>query len=217
MKNRVLLIGLLILGLSLFPVFYNILVIRSRIYYFIHYDVNLPNDEEIITNIENFNYTAYLNDYIETHERFKSYVDKDLILFLKCQIKNDTGFHWVMSYEHHLHYYFLAENHSELYLTYNNDTIFTVKDKDNNSLNLIERYPWAHIAWYLNFTLIPYVYTENSTLLLEDIILVKIDLDYGYLCGNLCAFSYHIFQYLILNESLDVLLIVIPEPLTSVA
>jgi hypothetical protein len=209
-KNRAFLIGLLIVGMILFPVFYNAIIIRPRIYYRIKYNVELSNKEELINKVENFNYTAYLNNYFELYEVYKRYIDIDFVNFLKSRIENDTYLHWELNYRHYLNYNFRAENHSELYLTYNNNSILDVKDYDNSSLILVEHYGWDEVAWYLNFTQIPFVYSENSTIMLEDMIFVKMRIDYGYYCGSLCGLWYFIDQYLLLDQNLDILLIFIP-------
>jgi len=211
MTSRVILLGLLIVGITLFPMFYNVIVIQARIYYILDYDVRLSNEEVLINKVEGFNYTTYLHNYFDLYGEYKSYIDKDFVLYLKSRIENDTSFHWELGYAHNLRYYVLAENHSKLYLTYNNNTIYNVKDQDNNSLILSERYSWDDVAWYLNFTQIPYVYGANSTLLLEDIIFIKMELHYGYFCGSLCGLWYSIEQYLVLSQSLEALLIFIPH------
>ena len=214
MKRRWILIGIFVMGIILIPVLYNVIVIRSRIYYIIDYNVNLSSREEIIHKVENFNYPAYLSynyfyNNLELVEGFKSYVDRDLILFLKSRIESDTGFKWWPSYKHYFSYSFVAEIHSTLYLMYNNNTIFSVKDHFNDSLILVEDYVWSEIAWYLNFIQIPYVYDDNSTVILSDCIFVEISLEYEWLCGYICETSYSLKQYLVLSENLDVVLIFI--------
>jgi len=212
MKIRFLLISLLVLGLIFFPIFLNLTIIKSRIYYFIDYDVQGSNREEIITKVETLNYPVYLNNYFEGYEEYKSYIDTDFVQHLKNRIENDTKFHWEMFYRHYLRYDFIAENHSKLHLSYNNNTIFNVKNQNNQTLLSVENYYWNRVAWYLNFTQLSYVYKDNSTILLSNVIFIEIHLDYGYYCGNLCGLWYNIDQYLILNPNLDSLMIFIPHP-----
>lgn len=209
MKNRLILIGLLIVGIIIFPILNNLIVIRSRIYCIINYDVQGSDREEIINRIELLNYSSYLNNYFDGE--YKSYADRDFVVYLKNRIENDIKFHWELFYEHYLRYYFLAENHSELYLTYNNNTIFSVKEQNNFSLFSLENYYWNEFAWYLNFTQLPYVYGDNFTILLSNAIFIEIHLDYGYYCGNLCGLWYSIDQYIVLTINLDVLMIFIPH------
>jgi len=210
MKTRLLLISLLVLGLIFFPVILNLTVIKSRIYYFIDYDVQGSNREEIITKVETLNYPVYLNNYIERDDEFKSFIDADFIRYLKDRIENDTKFHWEMFYGHYLRYFFIAENHSKLYLSYSNNTIFNVKDQNNQSMLSVENYFWADIAWYLNFTQLSYVYSDNTTILLSNVIFVEMYLEYGYHCGNVCGLGYSIDQYIVLSPNLDALMIFIP-------
>ena len=217
MKTRLLLISLLALGLIFFPVILNLTLIKSRIYYLIDYDVQGSNREEIISKVETLNYTVFLNNNIEQDDEFKRFIDADFVQYLKGRIENDTKFHWEISYGHYLRYFFIAENHSEVYLTYNNNTIFGVKDQNNQSLISAETYFWTEIAWYLNFTQLPYVYGDNFTILLSNAIFIEIRLSYGYSCGSLCGLGYSIDQYLVLSTNLEVLMIFIPYRDVSVA
>jgi len=217
MKHReilrcILVVSILVAGIIIFAVLYNVIVIRSRIFYEIDYNINLSNREEIIHKVENLNYPAYLNNYpypYYYHADINSYVDRDLIDFLKSRIENDSGFKWSLSYQHYLRYFFLGENHSKLYLTYSNNTIFSLKDKNNQSLFLREDNIWLGFYWYLDFTQIPYVYGDNSTLVLSELIFVKINLEYEWNCGYVCLHQYSFEQYLLLSKNLDVILIFI--------
>lgn len=211
MKKRILLISLLVVGITLFPIFYNSIIIKQRIYYVIEYDVQGANKENVINKVEFFDYPSNLSNYNEGDNNYKSYVDAEFVGYLKSRIENDTTFKWDPLYEHYLNYFFIAENHSKLYLTYNNNTIFGLKDQNNRSLLLVENYDWDDIAWYLNFSYLPYVYSTNSTILLSNAIFIEINLDYGYYCGNLCGLWYTINQYLVLSNTLDVLMIFIPH------
>jgi len=210
MKTRLILISLFVLGIIFTPVIFNLTVIKSRIYYIIEYDVQGSNSEKIITKVETLNYTVYLNNYSERDDEFKSFIDADFVRYLKGRIENDTKFQWIMFYEHYLRYVFIADNHPKLYLTYNNNTIFNVKDQNNQSLLSVENYFWTDIAWYLNFTQLSYVYSDNTTILLSNVIFVEINLEYGYYCGSLCGLWYSIDQYLVLSPNLDALMIFIP-------
>ena len=211
MKRRSILITFIV-GIILFPLWYNVIVIRARIYYTIDYDVNLSNREEIINKIENLDYSAYFSSYYDDNYYMygiKSYVDSDLTFLLKNRIQNDNGFKILIwpFYMHFLGYSFLAENHSKLYLTYNNFSINSVKDQYNQSLFLREDYYFLDYSWYLNFTQIPYVHGDSSTFVLSDFIFVEINLEYRWHCGYLCEHSHSFEQYLVLSENLDVVLI----------
>ncbi|MEJ2295938.1 MAG: hypothetical protein P8Y23_14370 [Candidatus Lokiarchaeota archaeon] len=211
MKYRLILLGFLIIGIIVFPVVYNFTVIKSRIYSVINYYVEGENSEEIINKVELFNYTGYLINYFEGDPDYKSYIDRDFVMDLQNRIISDTNFHWELLYSHSLEYSFIASNYSKLYLTYNNDTIFSVKDQNNNSLLSIENYPlWQEFTFYLNFTQLGYVYMNNSTILLNNTYFIELYLDYSYYCGSLCGLWYSIQQFLVVNMMFDVLMIFIP-------
>ncbi len=74
----------------------------------------------------------------------------------------------------------------------------------------VENYFWTDNAWYLNFTQLSYVYSDNTTILLSNVIFIEMYLDYGYHCGSLCGLWYSIDQYLVLSPNLDALMIFIP-------
>ncbi|MFX1502367.1 MAG: hypothetical protein ACFFDH_15510 [Promethearchaeota archaeon] len=209
MKRKRVLIIIFIVCIVLIPIFYNLIVVRSRIYYKIEYNVNLSVREEIIQKIEHFNYTAYLNYYDNSYSNtnLKSYIDADLKQYLKNRIKNDLGFPFSRSSTHNLRYSFLTVNQSTFYLRYNNNRIFSIKDQNNQSFSLRGNFGWDGSSWYLNFTQIPYVNDYDSTLMLKDFILVKINLDYRWMCGYLCDHEYSIEQYMVLDENLDIVLI----------
>ncbi|MFX1593030.1 MAG: hypothetical protein ACFFCL_10080 [Promethearchaeota archaeon] len=204
-------VSLLIVGITVSPVLYSVIVIRPRIYYKIEYNVNLSNREEIIYKVENLNYIAYLHnfDYDYQSSGISSYVDRNLIHFLKSRIENDGGFTLWPYYRHYLHYIFLGKNHSKLYLIYNNNTIFSLKDKNNQSLLLKGDKYWEGFTWYLNFTQIPYVYGDISTMVLSELIFVEINVEYEWNCGYVCFHEYLYKQYLLLSKNLDVILILI--------
>lgn len=205
------LVILFVIGLMLYPVLYYVIVIRPRIYYRIDYNINLTNEEKIIEKVENFDYSTFLNYDIPPDPFFgiKGFVDADLIRFLKSRIEDDTGLRRWPWYEHTLRYSFLVENHSQLYLTYNNNKIFSIKDQNNQSFSMRENFGWDGSAWYLNFTQIPYVYDYSSTVMLNDFILVEINLDYLWQCGYVCCHEHSFEQYLVLNENLDIIVIFI--------
>ncbi|MFX1500342.1 MAG: hypothetical protein ACFFDH_05175 [Promethearchaeota archaeon] len=192
----------------IYPLLYYVIIIKPKIYYSINYNINLSNREEIINNVENLDYTAYLNNY-ETdysYEEIYGYVDKDLINLLKERIISDTGFHLFPSYQHYLRYSFLGENISKLYLTYNSNTILSLKNQNNQFLYLREGNTWWSFGWYLNPTYIPHVQSDNSTLELSELIFIAIDVDYEAGTSGF-PHEYYYDQYLLLSKTLDVILI----------
>lgn len=193
------------------PLLYNVIVVRPKIYYRIEYDIIVSNREEIIDRVENLNYPAYLNDdyYSDLYEGITSFVDRDLIDFLKSRIESDIRFRLSPFYQHNLHYSFLGEHHSKLFLTYNDNRIFSIKDDNNRSLFVRQDNIWPESNWYLNFPQIPHVYEETSTLMLNDTIFVKMKVDYLWVCGYICLHDHSYEQYLLLDENLDIMLIFI--------
>ena len=211
-KRKSFLIGIFIVVIILIPLLSNFMYIRSRIYSIIDYNVDLSNREEIINKVENFNYEEYLNSYSNNYyidDDITSYVDIDLIRFLKNQIENDIGLRIWPYYKHNLVYSFLAENYSKLYLSYSNLSIFSIKDQNNQSLFLREDNRWWEFSWYLNFAQIPYVQGDESTLVLSDFLFVRINVEYEWLCGFVCEHRHSFEQYLVLSKNLDVVLIFI--------
>jgi hypothetical protein len=193
-------VSIIIVGIITIPVLYNA-YIRSIIYYIIEYDIDLSNREEIINKVENLNYTAYLNQsynsYIPTR---KTCVDNDLINLLKSIIENYTGSNPI-----NFHYSFSGENYSKLYLTYSNNTIFSLKDQNNQTL-FLKKARWKACR-YLNFTQIPHVFNDTSTTALSELIFIKIILEKREFCGLACYVNYDFEQYLLLSKNLDVILI----------
>jgi hypothetical protein len=202
-----LLVSIAMIGAIFVPILY-ITAVRSRVNYVIDYDVNMFPRREIIDKVENCNYSAYLTNYdtLPIYYGINSYIDKDLLLYLKNRVEDDKG----IPNKHTLRYYFRAEPHSLLYLTYSNTKIYSVNDQDNNWLILNEYDQWPGEAWYLNFTRIPYVYEDGyTTFVLNDCIFVKITLEYEWRSWYVGAIFLSLEQYVILNTSLDVLLILI--------
>ncbi len=200
------------MGLILTPIVNNLIVINFRIYYVIDYDIRAQDSEVVKSRVELFNYSSYLSDIPWVHPLYKSYIDADYVEYLKNTIEDDFDFHWEIGYEHYLRYSFTANNRSILHLTYNNNTIFSVVDQANTTLLSFEDYFWADVAWYLNFTYLSYIFDYNSTVLLNNAIFIRLDLEYGYYCGNLCGLWHSIEQYLVLSSILDVLMIFIYSP-----
>ena len=219
MKKKILIILLsfLALGIILSPIVNNLIVINFRIYSIIDYDIEAQDREEIISRVETFNYSSYLSHIPWIHDLYKSYIDGDYVMYLKNTIERDNGFHWALGYEHYLRYSFTASNRSSLYLTYNNNTIFGVSDQANTTLLSIDDYFWDYVALYLNFTCLSYVYSNNSTVLLKNTIFIHLKLEYGYFCGSLCGLWHDINQYLVLSNSLDVIVVFIYSLFPSVS
>ncbi|MFX1239805.1 MAG: hypothetical protein ACFFA7_01005 [Promethearchaeota archaeon] len=194
-------VSMIIVGIVTIPILYNA-YISSRIYYIIDYNINLPNREEIIDKVETFNYSACLY-YSSTYLYEQPFVDRVLIVSMKNSIENDPGY-WYWS--HYLRYYFFGENCSKLYLTYDDNTILSLKDQNNHPLLLGDYIgDYYYTTDYLNFSQIPYIPDGISTFELNESIFVEINLEYRWGMGSYSRYQ----QYLVLNMNLDIILIYI--------
>jgi hypothetical protein len=206
MKHRkpvlIFIVSMVIFFIFTIPIIHNS-HIRDVIYYLIEYDIDLSNREEIIDKVETFNYSAYLNysSYaILLDHDYKSYIDRDFIDFLKAKIDNYNE-----SNPHNLHYSFLGENHSEVYLTYNDNTIFGLQDQNNQTLFSKRWRPTQRL--YLNFTQIPFVGGNISRLKLNNLIYIEINVKYVLESHYGILDEYECEQYLLLDKNLDIVLI----------
>lgn len=210
-KNKLRLI--IIASILVIPLVYNLIVIRPKIYYEIEYDITLPNREAIINGVENLNYPNYLssNCYYDSglYEGITCYVDRNLVDFLKNRIEDDIWPRWMPWYQHNLCYSFLGENHTRLNLTYNNNWIYSLKDYNNQSL-ISSQFYWQDYDLYLNYAKIPNVGSAKSSLVLNDLIFVKMSVEYVWVGDRPLWYHTHSFeQYILLDLSLDVLLILV--------
>lgn len=210
-KNKLRLI--IIASFLVIPVVYNLIVIRPKIYYEIEYDITLSNREAIINRVENLNYPNYLSSNCHydsgLYEGITCYVDRNLVDFFKNRIEDDIWLHWVPWYQHNLCYSFLGENHTRLNLTYKDNWIYSLKDYKNQSL-ISGQFSWLDYDLYLNFAKIPNVGSAKSSLVLNDLIFVKMSVEYVWVCDHYLCYHDHSFeQYILLDLSLDVLLILV--------
>jgi len=175
------------------------------------YDINLSNRGELIYRVENLDYSAYLNNdyYDDWYEGITSYVDRDLIDFLKNRIDKDIGFRLSPFYQHNLLYSFLGEYYSNLNLTYKDNYIYNIKEENNQSLLLSQTAFWSEFKLYLNFHLIPHVSDDVFSLMLNNLFFVRMKVDYKWVYGYLGYHDHSYEQYLLLDENLTILLIFI--------
>ncbi|MCJ7651804.1 MAG: hypothetical protein MUP85_24645 [Candidatus Lokiarchaeota archaeon] len=227
-----------VLSISIILIINNFIVI-SRIYYRVYYEVNLPNSDEIIDKTENFDYLKYLkmhDPYGNTQNLSKfniNYIDREFIDFLKGKINRDNKeFHLNPFLSHNFIYIFNATAESKLYFSYNNNTIFNATYENQNAIFIVDfddpigiftpngdSPTWFHSigSWYINFTQVPYVANQSSTILLNNTILVKMNLIYDYLYGNVGGESYCLKQNVIFNSNLQVIFIYAPATQVIVA
>lgn len=191
--NVVIIVSILSILITSFLLYNYHFIIRLHIYYTLEYDVNVSEESELINKVEQLNYSKYLN--CSEIGMTKCYVDLN---YYKNRINGDTSFHINPNYYHYFKYLFKADNYSEMYLTYNNNSLFSIPVYEN--------------VLYLNFSIIPYVYNESATLLLKDIIIVKLDFTYTY-SGKEFTYptGFIMDQYVILEKDLDVILICISD------
>jgi len=220
------LIIIIIIGIIVtFLLIINNFIILTRIYYKINYEANIQNSESIIEKGELFEYQKYCkyrDDWWgEVHNVSNSdyyyHIDRDLIESLKLKVEDDKEkFHFWPFYSHKLYYSLEATNESLIYLTYNNNSIIKAEYAnhteifaawsdyyENNSLFWVGN-------WYLNFTHIPFASNMSSTIILNDIILVKMNLYYDYVYGNVGAETLRIEQFLCFNSNLQTMFVYFP-------
>lgn len=187
-------------------------LIKPNIYYQIEYTVNVSNENELIDEVELFNYSHFLdcsNDYY-TCEIKKCFIDRESINCFKKKINHDIGFHFDPNYHHYFKYYFKANQYNDIYITYNNNTLFNCTYYNNTQIFTI-----ITEIWYLNFSIIPYVFNNNDTILLSNLTIVEIDFYYAYKSDFQSLVFFQLKQYLFLDDDLRVILICIPLLITA--
>jgi hypothetical protein len=211
MKRRKIIIKILIiigiLGSLLLINFY--VIIRPNIYYRIEYTIENPYPQAIIDRVELFNYSKYLD--CTSRQGGKCYFDRDSLNYYKSRVDEDVGFHINPWYTHHFIYTFNAANHSGISLTYNNNTIFNCTYSNSTSVFYL---PSTNI-WYLNLSILTPVNNTSSTLLLSNITIVEILFFYIHYYFFTMGGSYTIYQYIFLDDSLEVILIYVSFIITA--
>lgn len=219
------LIIIFIIGLIItFSLIINNFIILTRIYYKINYEANIQNFESIIEKSELFEYQKYckyrdLSGEVHnvSNSDYYYHIDEDLLESLKLKVEDDKEkFHFWPFYSHKLFYSLEATNESLIHLTYNNNSIIRAEyanhteifaswsdHYENNSLFWVGN-------WYLNFTHIPFASNMSSNIILNDIILVKMNLYYDYVYGNLGAETLRIEQFLCFNSNLQTMFVYFP-------
>jgi hypothetical protein len=199
--------------------------------------VNLSNSEEIIEKVETFDYLKFAKMHSESGELYNlskfniNYIDREYIDFLKEKVNRESKkFHLWLGYHYYVYYTFNASEELKIYFSYNNNTIFNATYENQNPIFIVdfdnpafvyipnEPYWFSSIgSWYINFTQVPYVDSQSSTIQLNNNILVKMILYYDHLYGNVGGEFYQIEQYVILNSNLHVIFIYAPATQMVVA
>ena len=171
---------------------------------------------QVINRVENFNYKENVNnlgyeyDYNYYSDGFECYIDKNVLNFL---IEKIWSLEYRFTFKHYFKYYFTAKSYSQIKLTYNMDTIFSVMDQNDTSL-FSPNFRWymGSSVWYMNFGILPHVSGDNGTEILNQARFIEMHLEYRYTAFYLGYTTYDIDQYLILNAALEIIMILIPFP-----
>jgi len=230
MKRKLVYIPVIIIitGLILtFSLIINNSIILTRIYYKINYKGNMQNFESLIEKSEVFEYEKYCKyrdswgeGPINNSDYYYRYMDKDLIESLKLKIdKEKKKFHLYTGTQFNFIYSLEVTNESLIYLTYNNNNIIKAEYANHTEIFAVDRVwdyyynrytsNWAG-NWYLNFTQIPFVPTNSSTIALNDTFLVKMTLDYYYSCGFACSGDVRMEQFLCFNSNIQMIFVYFP-------
>ncbi|MFX1314027.1 MAG: hypothetical protein ACFFHD_15685 [Promethearchaeota archaeon] len=153
------------------------------------------------------------------------HIDKNLIESLKLQVEKDKKEFHIFPYQnfvgywHKLIYAFEIMNESLIYLTYNNNSIFKAEYANHTEIFFADSWyennslVWIG-NWYLNFTLIPFASDMSSTIILNDIFLVKMSLNYDFFYKRLffgtVSEILQFEQYLCFNSNLQILFVYFP-------
>ena len=192
------------------------MILNPFVFYIMDYDIQGSNSDQLINSVEDFDYNAHVNnlgysyDYYGYSDGFECYIDRNVLTFLKERIES-ISYRFVFS--HYFVYHFTAKSYSQIRLTYNMNTIFSVKDQNGTSL-FSPNFAWymGSSVWYLNFGRLPHVSGDNSTVILNDARFIEIHLKYRYTADNFGYITYDIDQYLVLSADLEILMILIPYP-----
>jgi len=227
MKRKLVYIPVIIIitGLIIaFSLIINNSIISTRIYYKINYKGNVQNFESIIEKSELFEYQKYCKyrDYSgEVHNvgdvDYLYHIDREFIESLKLQIEDDKKkFHFYPFFSHNFIYSVEVTNESLIYLTYNNNSIIKAEYANHTEIFAARSVHYNNNSlywvgnWYLNFTHIPFAPNSSSTIVLNDIFLVKMNLEYDYDCGIQCSGHLRIEQFLCFNSNFQTMLVYFP-------
>lgn len=216
---------IIITGLILaFSLIINNSIILTRIYYKISYKGNVQNFESIIEKSELFEYQNYClcrdflgNVYNLSDVDYLYRIDREFIESLKLQIEDDKKkFHFYPSFSHNFIYSLEVTNESLIYLTYNNNSIIKAEYANHTEIFAARSVHYNNNPlywvgnWYLNFTHIPFAPNSSSTIVLNDIFLVKMNLYYEYYYNIGGSQGLIIEQFLCFNSNFQTMLVYFP-------
>jgi hypothetical protein len=208
----------------IFIVFFNNFIISTRIYYNVAYRGDVQDLQSLIEKSESFNYEKYCkyrgySREVEniTEGNHSKHIDREYINSLKQEIEEDKEkFHLWPFYKHYFNYSFEATNESLITLTYNNHSVIEAEYADGQKIFRADNNTYSENnspclgIWYLNFSHIPYAPNQKSNVSLNNVIMVKMFLEYDHVYGNVGAENFKIEQYLCLDSNLEMLFIYIP-------
>jgi len=218
---------LLIIGITI-PLFLvvNHFIILTRIYFKENYDTNIQDFDDIVDKSELFDYLKYCKyrgygkGEVQNLSRSDSYyhIDRVFLESLKIEIEEDKKkFQIFPSHKRYFIYSLEVSNESLIYLTYNNNSIIKAEHADHTEIFRADWAQWGDSYprywtgnWYLNFTQIPFALNESSTVMLNNIFLVKMNLIYNYVLNAWGGQYLRIEQYLFFNSDFQVMLVYFP-------
>ena len=190
-----------------------------RVNYYTYYYGNIQKIETVIEKCEHFDYLTYCKNPLDLHsidfDLFMGgnfYLNENFLNFLKQKINKDQmRIHILPLYERNFVYVFKATIENIIFLIHEGNTIKKAEFEDHSEIfNSAQWYypddyylPYFPDNGYLNSSLIG----GSSPNLLQDVILIKMSLDYNYCDGFVGALNFKMQQYICLNSALQILFI----------
>lgn len=231
MRRKLKILLIIVIVISIIPSYLIIInvITNVRIHYDIKYDVQLADAEQLIEQVETFDYLSHLKmhdcdgDVFNLTKFRYNYMDREYLSYLIDNVNAYFREVKIFPGYFYLTYFFNATEQTRIYLTYNNDTVFRAQFEGNEDNILLGKYPYSCYSglyagsWFINFSQVPYVLNESAVIPLNDIILVQITVEYDHLFGNVGGVFFTIKQTVILNTNRDIILIFIPHTPVMVA
>ncbi len=222
--KKVLIIIIVIIGFFVPTLlFINNFAILQKIYYKVNYEGNVQNFENIVEKSELFEYQKYCkyrDFWGEGYNLSRSdyyHIDREFIESLKLKIDEDKEkFHLYPFHQYNFIYSLEASNESLIYLTYNNNSIIKAEYANQTEIFTARRGFFENKTlfwvenWYLNFTQIPFAPNMSSTIILNNIFLVKMNLEYNYHYSLGGSEGLIFEQFLIFNSNFQTIFVYIP-------
>ena len=188
--------------------------------------MNIQNFDDIVEKSELFDYLKYckyrslgIKGEIQNLSRSDSYypIDRIFLESLRIKIEEDKKKFQIFPFHELIFIYsFEVTNESLIYLTYNNNSIIKAEYADHTEIFTASWGQWGDNPphwegnWYLNFTQIPFALNLSSTIPLNNIFLVKMNLIYNDVFNYWRASFLTIEQNLFFNSDFQVMLVYFP-------